>query len=198
MVFAPKGLKDSAQGFNPGNHPNKWFALKGREMRTRLTCVVAPLQGAPPVGRCSPGLKPRAEPRRSTTPRDTPFGQDIRLAIRQSSPSLQAARSPAEARRRSSRAEHPRQRDPALAVLAAVQPWQRDHGELTFSGSGGDPESGKVRRLDENGTQVPQNSGQATRTTIVGFFILTSLRFEPRYLWSERYSKSSTNLTFHR
>ena len=52
MVFAPKGLKDSAQGFNPGNHPNKWFALKGREMRTRLSCVVAtfdlaPLQGAP-------------------------------------------------------------------------------------------------------------------------------------------------------
>jgi hypothetical protein len=25
------------QGFNPGNHPNKWFALQGREMRTRLT-----------------------------------------------------------------------------------------------------------------------------------------------------------------
>jgi hypothetical protein len=55
MVFAPKGAKglSPAQGFNPGNHPNKWFALKGREMRTRLTCVVttfdlAPFQGAPP------------------------------------------------------------------------------------------------------------------------------------------------------
>ena len=30
---APKGLKDSAQGFNPGNPRNKRFALKGREMR---------------------------------------------------------------------------------------------------------------------------------------------------------------------
>jgi hypothetical protein len=55
MVFAPKRAKglSQAQGFNPGNHPNQWFGLKGREMRTRLTCVVAtfdlaPLQGAPP------------------------------------------------------------------------------------------------------------------------------------------------------
>jgi hypothetical protein len=40
--FLPRrGLKDSAQGFNPGNHRNKWCALKGREIRTRLTCVVA-------------------------------------------------------------------------------------------------------------------------------------------------------------
>jgi hypothetical protein len=31
MFFVPKGQEDSAQGFNPGNHPNKWFALKGRE-----------------------------------------------------------------------------------------------------------------------------------------------------------------------
>ena len=30
---APKGLKDSAQGFNPGKSQNKRFALKGREMR---------------------------------------------------------------------------------------------------------------------------------------------------------------------
>jgi hypothetical protein len=31
---APKGLENSAQGFNPGNPQNKWFALmKGREMR---------------------------------------------------------------------------------------------------------------------------------------------------------------------
>jgi hypothetical protein len=30
----PKGLYDSAQGFNPGNHPLKRFALKGREMIT--------------------------------------------------------------------------------------------------------------------------------------------------------------------
>jgi hypothetical protein len=30
---APKGLEDSAQGFNPGNAQNKRFALKGREMR---------------------------------------------------------------------------------------------------------------------------------------------------------------------
>jgi hypothetical protein len=60
MIFAPKGPKDSAQGFNPGNHPNKWFALKGREMRTRLTCVVATFESGAPsgraaVGRCSRG-----------------------------------------------------------------------------------------------------------------------------------------------
>jgi hypothetical protein len=30
---APKGLQDSAQGFNPGNPQNKRLALKGREMR---------------------------------------------------------------------------------------------------------------------------------------------------------------------
>jgi hypothetical protein len=30
--IAPEGLQDSAQGFNPGNHPIKRFALKGREM----------------------------------------------------------------------------------------------------------------------------------------------------------------------
>jgi hypothetical protein len=34
-AFAPKGLQDSAQGFNPGNFRNKWFALNGREMRLR-------------------------------------------------------------------------------------------------------------------------------------------------------------------
>ena len=32
---APKGLEDSAQGFNPGNPQKKRFALKGREMRER-------------------------------------------------------------------------------------------------------------------------------------------------------------------
>jgi hypothetical protein len=30
---APQGLENSAQGFNPGNPQNRWFALKGREMR---------------------------------------------------------------------------------------------------------------------------------------------------------------------
>jgi hypothetical protein len=30
---APKGLENSAQGFNPGNPQNKRVALKGREMR---------------------------------------------------------------------------------------------------------------------------------------------------------------------
>jgi hypothetical protein len=35
LDLAPKGLQDSTQGFNPGNHQNKWFALKGREMRLR-------------------------------------------------------------------------------------------------------------------------------------------------------------------
>jgi hypothetical protein len=30
---APKGLKNSAQGFNPGNPSQNRFALKGREMR---------------------------------------------------------------------------------------------------------------------------------------------------------------------
>jgi hypothetical protein len=34
-AFAPKGLQGLAQGFNPGNPQNKWFALKGREMRLR-------------------------------------------------------------------------------------------------------------------------------------------------------------------
>jgi hypothetical protein len=32
MVFAPQGLQDSAQGFNPGKHPKKRFALRGREI----------------------------------------------------------------------------------------------------------------------------------------------------------------------
>jgi hypothetical protein len=30
-AYAPKGLQDSAQGFNPGNTQNERFALKGRE-----------------------------------------------------------------------------------------------------------------------------------------------------------------------
>ena len=32
QVAAPEGLKNLAQGFNPGKHPIKRFALKGREM----------------------------------------------------------------------------------------------------------------------------------------------------------------------
>ena len=35
LGLAPKGLQDLAQGFNPGNPQNEWFALKGREMRLR-------------------------------------------------------------------------------------------------------------------------------------------------------------------
>jgi hypothetical protein len=31
ISLAPKGLDDSAQGFNPGKPANKRFALKGRE-----------------------------------------------------------------------------------------------------------------------------------------------------------------------
>ena len=31
-LIAPEGLKNLAQGFNPGKHPRKRFALKGREM----------------------------------------------------------------------------------------------------------------------------------------------------------------------
>src|ERR1700722_8263761 len=45
-----KGLGQGAKrlrGFNLGKHPNKWFAQKGREMRTRLTCVVATFDLAP-------------------------------------------------------------------------------------------------------------------------------------------------------
>jgi hypothetical protein len=33
LFYAPKGLENSAQGFNPGEPQNKRFALKGREMR---------------------------------------------------------------------------------------------------------------------------------------------------------------------
>ena len=32
MFYAPEGLENLAQGFNPGKHPIKRFALKGREM----------------------------------------------------------------------------------------------------------------------------------------------------------------------
>jgi hypothetical protein len=35
LCLAPKVQQGSAQGFNPGNPQNKWFALKGREMRLR-------------------------------------------------------------------------------------------------------------------------------------------------------------------
>ena len=33
---APQGLRNSAQGFNPGKPQNKRFALKGREMRYQM------------------------------------------------------------------------------------------------------------------------------------------------------------------
>src|SRR5450631_1078768 len=88
---APKGLKNSAQGFNPGKPQNKRFALKGREMRvpdractycrarvrahnsgvlqsdhrTPLPLVrtfdLAPLSGRVALGGRFPGLKPWAE-----------------------------------------------------------------------------------------------------------------------------------------
>jgi hypothetical protein len=32
LFYRPEGLKNLAQGFNPGKHPIKRFALKGREM----------------------------------------------------------------------------------------------------------------------------------------------------------------------
>jgi hypothetical protein len=39
---APKGLKDSAQGFNPGKPQNKQFALKGLEtIRVNLAPITA-------------------------------------------------------------------------------------------------------------------------------------------------------------
>jgi hypothetical protein len=39
---APKGLQNSALGFNPGNPQNKQFALKGREMGTRSSSHLLP------------------------------------------------------------------------------------------------------------------------------------------------------------
>ena len=70
-----KGLWDSAQVFHPGKYPNKWLALKGREInRIRRassptlwlfrTLHLPPFQGALPLDGNSPGLKPRAEPSR--------------------------------------------------------------------------------------------------------------------------------------
>jgi len=60
--IAPKGLENSAQGFNPGNHPTNGFALKGREVIPRLAAhrneLLAPFQGASLRGRRFPGLKP--------------------------------------------------------------------------------------------------------------------------------------------
>jgi hypothetical protein len=68
----PRRLEDSAQGFNPGNHPTKRFALKDeriwnefqlRHMTTALSVrIVNPLYIALPSGRValdgrSPGLK---------------------------------------------------------------------------------------------------------------------------------------------
>jgi hypothetical protein len=54
--IAPKGLKNLAQGFNPGNHQAKRFALKGREIDSRLISAVnafdlKPFQGYS-QGRC--------------------------------------------------------------------------------------------------------------------------------------------------
>jgi hypothetical protein len=42
---APKGLELSAQGFNPGNPQNKWFGLKGREMRLPKSWLVFATSG---------------------------------------------------------------------------------------------------------------------------------------------------------
>ncbi len=36
-VSAPKGLEDSAQGFNPGNRRPERFALKGRQTKVLTT-----------------------------------------------------------------------------------------------------------------------------------------------------------------
>jgi hypothetical protein len=41
-ICAPKGLKNLAQGFNPGNHQASRFALKGREIDSRLILLLTP------------------------------------------------------------------------------------------------------------------------------------------------------------
>jgi hypothetical protein len=48
-TFVPTPI--SAQGFNPGNHQVRRFALKGREITNRLTCAnnafdLEPFQGS--------------------------------------------------------------------------------------------------------------------------------------------------------
>src|ERR1700734_3894628 len=87
-ICCPEGAIGLSPGFQPhkvstlGTIQNKWFALTGREMRTRFTCVVArfnlpPLQGAPPWTGV-PGLKPRARPEQALARRraepSPPFG----------------------------------------------------------------------------------------------------------------------------
>jgi hypothetical protein len=41
--LAPKGLEDSAQGFNPGNHRPERFALKGRQTERTNNAKVGPI-----------------------------------------------------------------------------------------------------------------------------------------------------------
>jgi hypothetical protein len=40
---APKGLEDSAQGFNPGNRRPERFALKGRQIERTNNAKVGPI-----------------------------------------------------------------------------------------------------------------------------------------------------------
>jgi hypothetical protein len=50
---APKGLQNSAKGFNPGNPQNKRFALKGREMRYQMKFApVAAQKSERAIGTC--------------------------------------------------------------------------------------------------------------------------------------------------
>jgi hypothetical protein len=51
MFYCPEGAEELAQGFNPGNHPVRRFALKGREITIRSTCAInafdlEPFQGS--------------------------------------------------------------------------------------------------------------------------------------------------------
>ena len=51
MFYCPEGHENLAQGFNPGNHQVRRFALKGREITNRLTCAnnafdLEPFQGS--------------------------------------------------------------------------------------------------------------------------------------------------------
>jgi hypothetical protein len=43
MGRAPKGLEDSAQGFNPGNRRPERFALKGRQVERTNNAKVGPI-----------------------------------------------------------------------------------------------------------------------------------------------------------
>jgi hypothetical protein len=45
--IAPKGLYDLAQGFNPGNHRIRGFALKGREITMCLSGSITRAIGSP-------------------------------------------------------------------------------------------------------------------------------------------------------